>query len=163
MGAVLEIIFSSFSSSVSDFVREKFTINENLRFTDYASGIRLLECSKFTVSWKNGNSVIIAWHDVIVRSFRRCFVSVVNFSCWSKFNANIITGSVVMTISFFKGLTINPEIVKTPIWALPNIWRLGWVKNTKFDTNVSNKILLNAAKFQCDTFYRFWVIKEQGV
>ena len=31
--------------------------------------------------------------------------------------------------------------------------------DTKFGTNVSNRMLLNAAKFQGYFFYRFWVIK----
>ena len=31
--------------------------------------------------------------------------------------------------------------------------------NTKFGTNVSNRMLLNAAKFQGYCFYRFWVIQ----
>ena len=31
--------------------------------------------------------------------------------------------------------------------------------DTKFATNVSNRMLLNAAKFQGYSFYRFWVIK----
>ena len=38
---------------------------------------------------------------------------------------NIITGSRVMTIFFYKGLTRKPEIANTPVWVLPNIWRLG--------------------------------------
>ena len=33
--------------------------------------------------------------------------------------------------------------------------------DTKFGTNVSNKILLNAAKFQGYSSYCFWVIKEK--
>ena len=33
--------------------------------------------------------------------------------------------------------------------------------DTKFGTNVSNRMLLNAAKFQGYSFYRFWVIKEK--
>ena len=33
--------------------------------------------------------------------------------------------------------------------------------NTKFCANVSNRILLNAAKFQGCSFYRFWVIKRK--
>ena len=88
-----------------------------------------------------------------------CFVSFVKFSYWSNFHVNIITGSGIMTISFYKGLTRNPEIRNTPIWALPNIWRLGWVMDAKFGTNVSNRILLKAAKFQGYSFYYFWVIK----
>ena len=91
--------------------------------------------------------------------FWRCYVSLVKFRYWSKFHVSIITGSGIMTIPFYKGLTRNPEIRNTPIWVLPNIWRLERVTNTKFGTNVSNKILLNAAKCQRCSFYRFWVIK----
>ena len=64
-----------------------------------------------------------------------------------------------MTIFFYKRLNRNPEIENTPIWVLPNIWRLGQLKDTKFDTNISNQMLLNAAKCQDYRFYRFWVIK----
>ena len=66
-----------------------------------------------------------------------------------------------MTISFYKGFTRNPEIGKTLARLLPNIWRLGWVKNTKFGRNVSNKMLLNSAKCQGYSFYRFWVINGE--
>ena len=41
---------------------------------------------------------------------------------------------------------------------LSNFLRPGQVRDTKFGTNVSNKYLLNAAKFQVHTFYGFWVI-----
>ena len=97
--------------------------------------------------------------DVIVKFFWRCFISFVKFSYWSKFHVNIITGSGIMTIFFYKGLTRNPEIRKSPVWLLPSIWKLGRVMDAKFGTNVSNIILLNAAKFQCYSFYCFWVIK----
>ena len=95
----------------------------------------------------------------MVKFFWRCFVSLGKFSYWSKFHANIISGSGVMTIYFYKGLTRNPEIGNTPIWVLPNIWRLGQFRHTKFRTDVSNKMLLNATKYQGYSFYRFWVIK----
>ena len=49
-----------------------------------------------------------------------------------------------MTTFFCKGLTRNLEIRNTPDWDLPNIGRLGRVMDTKFGTNVSNRILLNA-------------------
>ena len=69
-----------------------------------------------------------------------------------------------MTIFFYKGLTKNPEIGNTPVCVLPNIWRLEWVMDTKFGRNVSIRMLLNATKFQCYSFYRFWVImgKQTG-
>ena len=62
-----------------------------------------------------------------------------------------------MTISFYERLTRNPEIGNTPVWVLPNIWTLRRVRNTKFDTNVSNKMLLNAAEGQGCSFSLFWV------
>ena len=57
--------------------------------------------------------------------FCHCFVSTVKFIYWSKFHVNIITGSGVKKISFYKGLTRNPEIIITPVLGLLNIWRLG--------------------------------------
>ena len=42
---------------------------------------------------------------------------------------------------------------------MPNIWRLGQVSGTTFGTHVSNEMLLNTAKCQGYSFYRFWVIK----
>ena len=41
-----------------------------------------------------------------------------------------------MTIFLYKGLTRNSENGNTPVWVLPNIWRLEWVSDTKFGTNV---------------------------
>ena len=66
-----------------------------------------------------------------------------------------------MAISFYKRLTGSVEIKNTPVWVLPNIWKLGQVRNAKFDTKVYNKILPNAEKCQGYSFYRFWVIKEK--
>ena len=86
-------------------------------------------------------------------------VLLVKFSYWFKFQVNISTGSRVTTIFVYKGLTRNPEIGNTPVWVLPNIYRLNWVSDTKFGTNVSNEKLLNATKFGGYSFYCFWVIK----
>ena len=55
-----------------------------------------------------------------------------------------MVGSGVMTIFFYKALTTNPEIGNTLVQVLPNIWRLRRVRDTKFGTNVFNKILANA-------------------
>ena len=123
------------------------------------SGIRPPDCSKLAKNPKSSNDLTIFRHDINVRFFWRCFVSLVKFSYWPKFHVNIITGSETLTIFFYKGLTRNLEIGNTPVWALPNIWRLGRVMDTKFGRNVSNRILLKAAKFQGYSFYCFWVIK----
>ena len=59
-----------------------------------------------------------------------------------------------------------PEIWKsehTFVWVLPDIWRLGQVGDTKLGTNVSNNMLLNAAKCHDYSFYRFWVIKGKPI
>ena len=145
----------------SVFVRQKVTITENITFADSVSGIRPPDCSKLAENLKNDNDVTTFQHDVNVKFFWRCHVSLVKSRYWSKFHVNIITGPGIMTIFFYKGLTRNPEIRNTPVWVLPNIWRLGWVIDTKFGTNVSNRMLLNAAKSQRYSIYRFWVIKRK--
>ena len=77
--------------------------------------------------------------------------------------SNLVTGPSFMAISslvlelwqfFYKELTRNPEIRNTAVWRLPNIWVFRRVKDTKFGTNVSNKIPRNAAKCQDYSFYR---------
>ena len=73
-----------------------------------------------------------------------------------------VPGSGVMTIYICKGLTRNLEIGDTPVWVLPNIWRPGQVKDTKLVTDVSNKMLLNAAKCQGYSFYCVWIIKVKS-
>ena len=93
--------------------------------------------------------------------FGGCRISLVNFSYWFKFYINIKNGSGVMRVFAYKELTRNPNIGNTPVGILPNIWRLGQVRDTKFGTNVFNKKLLNAAKFQGYSFCRFWVIKRK--
>ena len=100
-------------------------------------------------------------HDVIVKLFWRYRVFFVKISYCSKFHVNIMTVSGVMTIFLYKELTRNPEIENTPVWFLPNIWRLGQVWNTKFCTNVSNKLLVNGAKSHGNTFYSFLFIKRK--
>ena len=146
-----------FFSSIFSFFKI-ITINENLIYTDYASGIRLPDCSKLTI---NCNDVTIYRHDVIVELFWRCLISLVNFSYWSKFHVIMITVSGVMIIFFYIGLNRNTEIGNIPVWVLPNIWRLGRVRTTKFVTKISTEMLLNAAKWQSYSFYRFWVTKRK--
>ena len=42
---------------------------------------------------------------------------------------------------------------------MPDIWRLGRVRDAKLDTNVYNEKLLHHAKCQAYDFQRFWVVK----
>ena len=113
--------------------------------------------------WIAPSRIAISWKDDKTSSsifLKLLSISLVKFSYWSKFLANIITGSGVMAILIYKELK-SQIIGNIPIWVLPNNWRLKQVRNTKFGTNVSKKMLLNAAKCQGYTFYHFWVIKEK--
>ena len=76
------------------------------------------------------------------------FASLVRFSYWSKFHVHIITGSGVMTSFFYNRLTINSKIGNTPVQVFRNIWRLGQVRDIKFDANVFNEMFLNDTKCQ---------------
>ena len=149
MRAVLEVFLVLFSV----FVQQKVTVTENITFAESVSGIRSPDCSKLAKNLENDNDATISRNDVNIQFFWHYFVSLVKFSYWSKFCVNIITSSGIMTISFYKGLTRNLEIRNTPIWVSPNIWRLGQVMDTKFGMNVSNRMLVNAAKFQGYSFY----------
>ena len=50
-------------------VRQKVTVNENVSFTDYMSGLRFPDCSKLAKNPKNDNDVTICWYDIIVKCF----------------------------------------------------------------------------------------------
>ena len=65
--------------------------------------------------------------------------SLVKFSYWSKFHVSVITGSGVITIFFYKGLTRNPESdVPPPVFCpisgdcgklgIPNLARMSLMK-----------------------------------
>ena len=43
-------------------VLEILTANENVSYTDYASRIWLLDCSKLAMNWKSCNDVKVFWH-----------------------------------------------------------------------------------------------------
>ena len=69
--------------------------------------------------------------------------------------------SQVLELWQFSFIRDWPEIwnSETAVWVLPDIWRPRQIRDTKFGTNVSNKSLMNAAKCQGYSVYRFWVIK----
>ena len=140
------------------FVRRKVTFTEHnfyrLCVGNAASG--LPKIGQKSGNWQWRHNFPTWWHRPI---FLTLIVPLVKFRYWSKFYVNIITGSGIMTIFFYKGLTRNPEIRNNPVWVLPYTWRLELVMDTKIGTILSNRILLNAAKFQGYSFYRFWVIK----
>ena len=112
--------------------------------------------SKLAVNWKHDNYITIYWQDVIVIFFDIVLL------CWSslvtglvtKFHANIITGSGVMTVFFYNRLTRNPDI-KMPsseFCPISEDWGELGRRDTKFGTNVCNEMLLNAAKCKFISF-----------
>ena len=76
-------------------------------------------------------------------------------------NSLMSISSLVLELWQFLYIRDWPEIRKSgvPRLSLLNTWRLGRARNIKFGTNVSNKILLNAAKCQDYSLYSFWGIK----
>ena len=83
----------------------------------HASGIRPPDGCDLAINRKEDNDVTICRHDVIVKFFCCCFVSLVRFSYWSKFQVSYqyMISSGVKTIFVHKRLTRNPEIENTPV------------------------------------------------
>ena len=92
---IVRELYLRFLVLFSVFVRKKVVVNENVSFTDHASGIRLPDCCKLAINWENDNDVTIYQHEVIV-IFWHCHDSFVKFSY-----VNIVSGSRVMTIFLF--------------------------------------------------------------
>ena len=137
------------------------TINKNESFSGHASGIWFLDCSKLAINRKNGNNVTISSIKPSL-FFWGCHTPLVKFSYCDNFHIYVITGSRVMIIFLYKEFTRNLEIGNKPAWVLPNIWQLGRVRETKFGTNISDKMLLGGTKCQGYRFYRFWVINTKS-
>ena len=120
--AILWELCKRFFSSVFSFCKAKgyyYCKNKFCRLCVRNPASRLLQIGQTSEKWQWRHNLPSSRQRQI---FWRCFVSLVRFSYWSKFHVNIITGSGVMTIFFYKGLTRNPEIWNTTVWVLPNIW-----------------------------------------
>ena len=124
-----------------------------IKFYRPCAGIRLRDGCKLAINRKKDNDVTICQQDDIVKLF-----DVAVF-----FLPSLITGPSFMSISWlvlelwkFSFKKDWPEIRKSDI---PSSQFCPISSDTKFDTNLSNKIFLNTAKCQGYSFYRFWVIK----
>ena len=102
---------------------------------------------------------------MIAKLFWCCRASLSMFSYWSRFHVNIMTGSGVLAIFVYKGLTRSPKIGNSPVWILPNILRLGRVRKTKSGTNVSKKSywMLQNARVTALTVSELLKEKQQGL
>ena len=124
-------------------------VNENARFTGYASAIHLQDCSKIghkSEKWQLRYNLLTRGHHEFFFDFiLSLFSGLVNALSF------ISVPSLVLELRLFtinKWLTRIPKIEYTPIWVLGNIFRLELVTHTKFDTGVPNEMLINAAKRQ---------------
>ena len=95
-------------------------------FAERVSGIRLSDCSKLVINQNNDDDVTICRHVVIVKFFD------VILSLLS----TLVTGPKSRFLSFAQYLEIPG-------------------RDTRFDTNISNKLLLNAVKCQGYSFNYF--------
>ena len=60
-----------------------------------------------------------------------------------------------------QGIEQKSGMRKYPHLSLAQHLGFGQTKDTKFGTNLSNEMLLNAAKYQCCRFYHLWVINSK--
>ena len=86
---------------------------KNLSFMDHASGKRLPDGCKLATNRKKDNDITICRHDVIINFFNVA-AFLLSYLITGP-SVNIMTGSGVMTIFVYKGLTRNPEIGNTPV------------------------------------------------
>ena len=151
----IRAVLRDFLVLFSVFARQKVIITENITFADSVSGIQIGLLQIGQKIWK----MTMTSHFSDMTSWSIFFDVVLFLLSSLGTTQSSMSISSSLTIFFYKGLTRNPEIRNTLVWLLPNIWRLRWVMDTKFGMNVSNRMLLNAAKCQGYSFYRFWVIK----
>ena len=104
------------------------------------SGFRITE--NLAMNLKNDSDAAIFRHEVTVNFFDAVLFLLSSLVTVPSFMS---ISSLVLELWQFSFIR-NPEIRNIPVLVFPNIWRLGQVKDTKFGTNVSNKILQNATK-----------------
>ena len=80
---------------------------------------------------------------MIVKFYCNCFDVFVKFTYWFNFYVNISTGSGVASVL-----------------VLAIIWRLGKVRDTKFDTDITNEMLLNAKCYKVRGFTVSELLRE---
>ena len=127
----------SFLSYVFSFFKVKRDYWWKCKFMDHASQIRPPDVCNFSISFFSKKSDATSCrHYVIIEIFCNRSVSPFKFCYCSRFHVNMMTGSGVKTILVYKELTENPEIRKTNVWILPNIWKVVRVRIPK--SNVSH-------------------------
>ena len=129
------------------------TFNENVSIIDHGSRIRQRDCAKLAINWKN--YIAARFSNITHHLIFLCHhVSFVKLSSWFKSNVNIITGSGVMTIFICKGLTKKSRNQKCTHMSFAQ-YLLTWASYKYQIWHDSNKMFLNAAKYQNYNIYIF--------
>ena len=92
----------------SGLVKQKVAINEIIRTTDHASGIRLPGCSHLATYWNNHDGVIISRHNIIVN-----FFDVFMFLLSSLVTDPSFMSISLLVLELLQKLTRNSEIGNT--------------------------------------------------
>ena len=127
----------------SVFVK-KVTINENVAFTVWSSKVWNL-ASELLIDQKSKKW---QWHHNLPTWFHHQFFEIAVFAMSSLVNGT----SLIYWLWNYDNFCLyridkKSDIGNTTVWNLFNLWRLGWFRDTKFCTNVSNEkywILQNA-------------------
>ena len=129
------------------------------------SGIRLPDCSKLAMNWKNDNDVTVFRHDVIVN-----FFDVVLFLLWI-----LVIGPSFMSISSlvlelwqFYFIRDWPEIWKSEIppsefWPIFGDWGKLWIPNLARMSLIKSYQMLQDARVSAFTVSELLREKQQGV
>ena len=94
------------------FCKKQKTVNKNVSFTDYASGIRLPNCSKLAINRKNDNDATICWNDVIINIFDVILFLLSSLGTGQSFMS---ISSLVLELWQFTFIIDWPEIRKSEI------------------------------------------------
>ena len=129
------------------------------------SGIRLPDCSKLAINWKNDNDLTVFRHDVIVN-----FFDVVLFLLWI-----LVIGPSFMSISSlvlelwqFYFIRDWPEIWKSEIppsefWPIFGDWGKLWIPNLARMSLIKPYQMLQDARVSAFTVSELLREKQQGV
>ena len=129
------------------------------------SGIRLPDCSKLAINWKNDNDVTVFRHDVIVN-----FFDVVFFLLWILVidPSFMSISSLVLELWQFYFIRDWPEIWKSKIppsefWPIFGDWGKLWIPNLARMSLIKSYQMLQDARVSAFTVSELLREKQQGV
>ena len=108
-----------------------------IKFKFHRPCVWLPDCSKLAINRKNDNDVTVSQQDAVANFFDVNVFFLSSLVIGPSFMSISLLVLEIWQFSFYKGLARNLEVGNIPVWAFPKIWRLGWIRDTKFRTNVN--------------------------